>query len=50
MNAPLTLIDAVEDMVAQKRTVGYKYELENHRQNSVSTRNQRLAAISSFYT
>ncbi|ECP1951338.1 hypothetical protein CJR81_004101 [Salmonella enterica subsp. enterica serovar Javiana] len=28
MNAPLTLIDAVEDMVAQKRTVGYKYEAE----------------------
>ncbi|ASD85473.1 tyrosine-type recombinase/integrase [Salmonella enterica] len=28
MNAPLTLIDAVEAMVAQKRTVGYKYEAE----------------------
>jgi len=28
MRAPLTLIDAVEAMVAQKRTVGYKYEAE----------------------
>jgi integrase/recombinase XerD len=28
MSAPLTLIEAVEAMVAQKRTVGYKYEAE----------------------
>lgn len=28
MNAHLTLIDAVEAMIAQKRTVGYKYEAE----------------------
>lgn len=28
MRAPLTLIEAVDAMVAQKRTVGYKYEAE----------------------
>ena len=28
MSTPLTLIDAIKTMVAQKRTVGYKYEAE----------------------